>query len=190
MITMSNIEEMLEYNRSFVSDKQYEEFATTKYPDKKILIIACMDTRLTELLPAAMNFKNGDIKIIKNAGALITSPFGSVMRSVLVAIYELGVEEIYVVGHYDCGVQGLSPASLIQKMLDKGISQEAIDMVEYCGVDVEDWLKGFDSVEDSVMDTMDSIRSHPFMPEGIGVHGFIIDPETGRLDQVAEAALE
>ena len=75
-----------------------------------------MDTRLTELLPAALNFKNGDIKIIKNAGAVITHPFGSVMRSLLVAIYQLEIEEILIIGHYDCGMQGLEPSELIEKI--------------------------------------------------------------------------
>ncbi len=45
------------------------------------------------------------MKIIKNAGGVVTNPFGSVIRSLLVAIIELGVEEIMVIGHTDCGVQ-------------------------------------------------------------------------------------
>ena len=61
-----------------------------------------MDTRLTELLPAALGIKNGDVKIIKNAGAIISHPFGSVIRSLLVAIYELGVYEVMIFGHTDC----------------------------------------------------------------------------------------
>ena len=36
-----------------------------------------MDTRLTELLPAALGLKNGDAKIIKNAGGLVISAFDS-----------------------------------------------------------------------------------------------------------------
>ena len=62
------IDELLEYNRGFVDKKGYEKFITNKYPDKKIAIVSCMDTRLIELLPAALGIKNGDVKIIKNAG--------------------------------------------------------------------------------------------------------------------------
>ena len=47
------IEEMLAYNREFVRSKGYEKFQTSKYLDKKIAILTCMDTRLVELLPAA-----------------------------------------------------------------------------------------------------------------------------------------
>lgn len=85
---MNKLHEMLEYNQQFVKDKEYEKFITTKYPNKKIVILSCMDTRLTELLPRALNIKNGDAKIIKNAGAVVTHPFGSIMRSIIVAIYQ------------------------------------------------------------------------------------------------------
>ena len=51
------------------------------------------------MLPAALGLKNGDAKIIKNAGGLVISVFDSAMRSLIVAIYELGVEEIMVVAH-------------------------------------------------------------------------------------------
>ena len=88
------IEEMLAYNREFVKNEGYKEYITNKYPDKKIAILSCMDTRLTALLPAALGIKNGDVKMIKNAGGVISHPFGSVIRSLLVAIFELGVEEI------------------------------------------------------------------------------------------------
>jgi carbonic anhydrase len=79
------INEILKYNKEFVANKGYEKFVTNKYPDKKIAVISCMDTRLTELLPAAMGIKNGDVKMIKNAGGIISHPFGSVIRSLLVA---------------------------------------------------------------------------------------------------------
>ena len=93
------IDELLEYNRAFVGKKGYEKYLTNKYPDKKIAIVTCMDTRLVELIPAALGLKNGDVKMIKNAGGTITHPFGSVMRSLLVGIYELGVEEVMIIGH-------------------------------------------------------------------------------------------
>ena len=95
------IDELLEYNKKFVESKKYENFKTSKYPDKKIAILTCMDTRLVELIPAALGIKNGDVKMIKNAGGMVTNPFGSVVRSLLIGIVELGVEEVMVIGHTD-----------------------------------------------------------------------------------------
>lgn len=59
---MSKLEEIIKYNESFVGNKDYQEYVTTKIPKKKMAILSCMDTRLTELLPKAMNIKNGDAK--------------------------------------------------------------------------------------------------------------------------------
>ena len=73
-----------------------------------------------ELLPAALGIKNGDVKLIKNAGGVITHPYGSVMRSILVGILELGVEEVMVIAHTDCGVQGMDGGELIEKLIERG----------------------------------------------------------------------
>ena len=113
------IEEILKYNEQFVASKGYEKYLTSKYPDKKLAILSCMDTRLTELLPAALGLKNGDAKLIKNAGGLVISPFDSAMRSLLVAIYELGVEEIMVIAHSNCGACHMNGQQMKELMLKR-----------------------------------------------------------------------
>lgn len=175
------IEEILAYNKKFVEEKGYEKYAASKYPNKKIAILTCMDTRLVELLPAALGLKNGDVKIIKNAGGVVTSPFGSVIRSLLVAIIELGVEEIMVIGHTDCGVQHIDSEMMIHHMKERGISQESIDLMKYCGINFEEWLAGFETVEQSVRNTVDTIRNHPLIPSDIRIGGYVIDTVTGEL---------
>lgn len=47
------------------------------------------------------------------------------MRSVLVAVYELRANEIFVVGHHDCGMSHLDPAKTIEKMVARGIARES-----------------------------------------------------------------
>src|SRR5256714_11254573 len=105
---MSLITEILSHNESFVAEKAYEQFRTDRFPDKKLVIVTCMDTRLTELLPRAMNVRNGDAKLIKNAGAIVSHPFGSVMRSILVAVYALAPAEGAIARHHSCGMPGRS----------------------------------------------------------------------------------
>jgi len=181
---MDRIGEMLAFNKKFVKDKRYLQYKTTKFPDKKIAVLSCMDTRLTELLPAALNFKNGDVKIIKNAGAVVSHPFGSVMRSLMIAVYELGVEDIVVIGHHNCGMRGMKASKIIKKMSGRNITKEKLDFVRSCGIDIEKWLAGFDCAADSVRETVNNIKHHPLLPGDIRVSGFIIDPETGGLDKV------
>jgi len=72
------IDQIIAYNKDFVEQKGYEKYLTDKYPDKggtrdvdnivggyQLAVLSCMDTRLTELLPAALGLKNVDAKIIK-----------------------------------------------------------------------------------------------------------------------------
>ena len=67
------IEEIIKYNENFVASKAYEKYLTSKYPDKKLAILSCMDTRLTELLPAALGLKNGDAKLILSTQPCVVS---------------------------------------------------------------------------------------------------------------------
>ncbi|MGM9803274.1 MAG: beta-class carbonic anhydrase [Muribaculaceae bacterium] len=178
------IDDILNFNRNFVANKDYVPYQTTKYPDKKIAIVSCMDTRLTELLLAALGLKNGDVKLIKNAGGVVSSPFDSTVRSLLVGVYELGVEDIMIIGHTDCGAQHLDAQEMINLMLSKGISQDHIDMMRYCGIDFENWLSGFESSEAAVRESVSLVRHHPLIPETVGVRGFVIDSVTGELTEV------
>ena len=178
------MEELLKFNEAFVAEGDYVQYNTSKYPDKKLAVVACMDARLTELLPAAMGLKKGDVALIKTAGGIIFSAFGSVMRSLLVAVYELEVEEIAVVGHYDCGIQGLELEPTLEKMLKRGVQQDDIDLISLCGVDMNAWLRGFTDPHTAVRASMKVLLTHPLMPKDVAVHGFVMDPATGRLDQV------
>lgn len=179
------IEEILDFNKLFVANKSYEPFITSKYPDKQLAILSCMDTRLTELLPAALGLKNGDAKIIKNAGGVISHPFGSVVRSLLIAIVELHVTEIMIIGHTDCGVQNLDPNLMLEHLKERGISVDNIDMLKNSGIDLDAWLKGFDTSEASVTDAVNLLIKHPLIPKDVIIRGFIMDSTTGALTPVS-----
>lgn len=179
---MSLLQDIMAYNKDFVIEKKYEQYQSGKFPDKRLVILSCMDTRLVELLPKAMNIGNGDVKIIKNAGATIIHPFGSITRSLIVAIYELNADEIMVIGHKDCGMGSTEPKKIIQKMVERGIPERRIDVLKYSGYDLEEWLRGFDCVADNVTHSCEMIANHPLIPRNIPVHGLVIDPTTGELE--------
>ena len=179
------IDQIIEYNKTFVANKGYEQYVTDKYPSKKLAVLSCMDTRLTELLPAALGLKNGDAKIIKNAGGLVISPFDSALRSLVVAVYELGVEEIMVVAHSNCGACHMSFDHFHHEMNQRGVTDETLDTIRRCGVDLDQWLEGFKDTPESVRKTVETIKTHPLMPRDITVRGFIIDSTTGALEEIA-----
>ncbi len=178
------IDEILKFNEAFVENKGYEEHVTDKFPKRKLAILTCMDTRLTLLLPAALGLKNGDAKIIKNAGALILHPYDSAMRSLLVAAYELGVEDIMVIAHTNCGACHMNYAEMSEGMLARGITRETLNKLSQDGIDLKAWFEGFHDTEASVKRTVENIVSHPLISKEIKVYGFIIDSVTGKLTKV------
>jgi len=180
------LNEILEFNENFVEKREYEKYETTKFPNKRMVILTCMDTRLLELLPKALNLGNGDAKIIKDAGGLVSHPFGSVMRSILIALYQLKAQEVLVIAHYDCGMSGLKAEPVIENMKERGISEETFDTLNYSGIDIKKWLHGFDNVTESVEHSVGIIKNHPLMPKDVPVHGLVIDPKTGKLDLIVD----
>lgn len=186
---MSELSEILTYNQHFVETGEYEKYFTNKYPGRELAILSCMDARIIELLPNALGLKNGDAKLIKNAGALVTHPWGSVMRSLLVAVFELKVKEIMVIAHHDCGMRGLNAEEFLQRVHDSNIPDDRIETLRNAGIDLDGWLTGFDDVEDSVRHTVELIRKHPLMPDNIAIHGLVIHPTTGKLNLIVDGSL-
>ncbi|SDL92279.1 beta-class carbonic anhydrase [Sediminibacillus halophilus] len=183
---MKLLEEILAHNEKFVGNQDYEKYQTDKFPNKRAVIISCMDTRLVELLPQSMNIGNGDAKVIKTAGAIVGDPFGSVMQSILVAVYELKADEVFVVGHHNCGMSSLNAEAMLDKVKERGVSEETLATLEHSGVNLDQFLQGFDRVEDSVKHSVETIKHHPMLPSDVPVHGLVIAPDTGKLDVVVD----
>ena len=177
------IDQILAYNARFVAEKGYEPYVTDKYPAKKLAVLTCMDTRLTELLPKALGLRKGDAKIIKNAGGLVLSETDSARRSLLVGIYELGVREVMVIHHSTCGACHISYGEFKPHMQERGIPEEVLAHWEAKGIAA--WLEGFHDTEASVRKTVDAIVNHPLVPRDVTVRGFIIDSVTGALTEVS-----
>ena len=183
---MSELSKILAYNEKFVESEQYAAFSTSKYPERRLAVLSCMDTRIVELIYAALGVKNGDVKMIRNAGGLVSHPWGSVMRSLLIAVLELRVGEIMVIGHFDCGMKELSADEMLEAAVARGIPPDRIETLRHAGVDLDGWFKGFSDVQESVRQTVRNIRQHPLMPADVAVHGLVIHPATGRLTLVVD----
>ena len=112
------------------------------------------------------------------------------MRSIIVAVYELNADEVFVVGHHDCGMSYVDPSEAIKKMKEKGISTETIDTIEKAGINLQQWLYGFDSVEDSVKASVQTVKNHPLLPKNVPVHGLVNNPETEKFFGVYASSSE
>lgn len=180
------LEDMLTFNKQFVEGREYEKYRSDSIPNKKMVIFTCMESRLVELLPKALNIHNGDVKMVKNAGAIIRKPFDSIIKSLLVAVYNLKAEQIIVIGHHECGMSNVDTHALLDNMKAKGISEETLNAIDYAGIDVHQEFHGFETVEESINQSVDIIRNHPLLPDYVKVHGLVIDPDTGKVDIVSK----
>lgn len=184
---MNILEQILQANKSFIKNLPSESLRTyspsSKFPNRRLAIFTCMDTRLVEFLEPALGIGRGEAKIIKNAGNTITGPFEATIRSLIVSIFELGVNEVIVIGHYDCGVAHTSSQELTGKMLARGIAPEAIKMVEG---ELEQWLDKFHHPVENVEQAVDKIRTNPLIPDDVPIHGLMFDPGTGEIEVVVD----
>ena len=182
---MQVLEQVLAANQTFtknLSDQFVHYFSEpSKMPKRQLAIFTCMDTRLVDFLEPAMGIKRGEAKVIKNAGNSVTGPFEATIRSLIVGIFELGVKEVFVIGHLDCGVSHTTSQGLTEKMLARGISPDAIKMIEK---ELEDWLDHFHHPINNVKEVVDKIRKNPLIPKDVPIHGLMFNPHTGELKVV------
>lgn len=179
------IDEIIKYNDSFVNSGFYKPFNSNRYPRKRIAILTCMDTRLVELLPAALGIHNGDVKLIKNAGGLILDPYDNTIRSLLIAILEFGVEEIMVIGHTGSDTASISADRIITHLIQRGIKRETIQNLKEQGFDLKNWFQGVDNTKSSIHKSVEILKEHPLIPAGVKIRGFVMDISCGRLNPIA-----
>ena len=177
---MSLLDSVLEANRMFVRPGAFPPLP--KNPKKQFAIFTCMDTRLVEFLEPAMGIRRGDAKVIKNAGNTLVDPLhGGVIRSLVAAIFMLGVEEVFVIGHEDCGMSSVDPKRLKADMIARGIDAGAIESLV---PDLAQWLGAFCCPQDNVANVAGKIRSNPLIPRDVPIHGLIFCPNDGHLEVV------
>ncbi len=184
---MSILSDILSANESFCEnppiDYTEEDHYQSKLPQKQVAVITCMDTRLVNFLEPALGLSRGDAKVIKTAGNSVTGVFDGTIRSLMVCIYELGVKEVLVIGHHECGMAKTTSQSLTEAMLSRGVPKEAIHMIDK---ELREWADEFHHPEQNVVDTVEAIRLNPLIPKDVPVHGLMFHPRTGRLDVIID----
>lgn len=180
--------QVMNANTQFVADHGLygggEE--VSKYPKRNLAVLTCMDTRLLDFLEPAMGLQRGEAKIIKVAGNTAFEEFDSVIGSLMVAIYELHVHDIIVMGHDDCGMLKTTAASLCQKMADAGIGAAQIEAVR---PQLQAWADPIANIDQSVRQTVQRLRQNPNLPQQqITIYGMVIHPHSGEIRVVDDAS--
>jgi carbonic anhydrase len=187
---MSDIrEEVLNANRAYASAFG-DKGKLAMPPARRFAILTCMDARLDPAKFAGL--AEGDAHVIRNAGGRASD---DAIRSLVISHKLLGTREWFVIHHTNCGMEvftnevmrdllagSLETASLeggAWRNTGKGPGSRAGDYIE--------WLAIKDQAQ-SVINDVERIKSHPLVPAGIAVYGYIYDVATGRLNEVAGAA--
>lgn len=166
---MSVIEDVLRANERFI-----QTFTPITAPAARSLaVVACMDYRIP--MEQALGLKTGDAYIIRNAGGIITE---DTLRSLLIAHHRLGVREIMIINHTECGMVTFQ---------DEQFREELEQKTGTLAVTPEQF-HAFHDPEKNVRVQIKKLRSHPWMPKDIPVWGFIYDVKTGKLIPVPEEA--
>jgi carbonic anhydrase len=136
-------------------------------PTRHTAVVCCMDARI-DLFPL-LGLRLGESHIIRNAGGIVTD---DVLRSLALSQRKLGTREVMVVHHTNCGLHGLDDDALLDE-----IEAEV-------GTRPPFRFGAFDDLDESVRESVERVRSAPFVPYRDVVRGFVVDVATGRLRPV------
>ena len=133
----------------------------------KVAVVACMDNRLD--VTRLLGLENGDAYVIRNAGGILTD---DVRRSLAIAQNALGVQEIVLIHHTDCGMSGLQDQPF------------ADSLAESTGLRPTWRPGGFASAEADLREMLAGLAADPHVPGGETARGFIYSVEDGTLTEV------
>lgn len=154
------LQEILTNNHEFLANNKCTK-EISKYPQKKFALLTCMDTRLVELINKALGIHRGDAKIIQNAGTSLIGEMGETVKSLLLTIYVFDIKEIFIVGHYDCGVALTSSKDILHNMRSRGVSEQQLKLIEK---DFQVWLDPYTDPAKNVLTVIKNLRQILLFP--------------------------
>lgn len=164
---MSATDDVLRANQLYSLTFSHKHLSRS--PQRKLAVLTCMDARID--VETVLGLKAGDAHILRNAGGLVTE---DILRSLILSHHLLGMEEVMIVGHTRCGMMGFKDEEL--KVRLREATGAAVVSPQSFGA--------FESLEESVRDQVQKVRTHPWLKSLASIRGFFYDVETGRLTEV------
>jgi carbonic anhydrase len=145
----------------------FQPVAAAGVARRGLALVTCMDSRIDPL--AMLGLQPGDAKILRNAGARVTD---DVMRTLVLAVYLLGVERVMVVAHTGCRMAGGTEDDVHESITASG-GPDTTSLSFLTTTDQEQALRS----------DVGRITAWPYLPD-VTVGGFIYDLQTGRLNRI------
>lgn len=163
---MPVLEEVLSANGTYAIE--FDKGSLAMPPARRFAILTCMDARID---PArALGLEEGDAHVIRNAGGLATD---DAIRSLVISHHLLGTQEVFVIGHSDCGMLTFSNDELRSSLRERqGVDASHLD------------FQPFPDCSARVAASVRRIRESGLLPESYVAHAFLYDVATGRLERV------
>lgn len=165
---MSVLEEIVSANDEYATE--FDKGELSMPPARKFAVLTCMDARID---PAqALGLEEGDAHVIRNAGGLASD---DAIRSLVISHHLLGTQEVFVIGHSDCGMLTFSNDDLRSTLEERqGIDASHLD------------FQPFGDCPQRVVASARRIRESALLPDDFGVHAFLYHVESGKLEALAE----
>jgi carbonic anhydrase len=164
---MSIIDNALAANLNYA--KTYDS-ALGKRPAPKIVVVTCMDPRLSDL-PGILGLPQADIDVIRTGGPAVTE---DVLSELVVSTRVLGSKEILLLNHTGCGFTTFTDEELNAK-LSRSTGDDSPAPMRFFS---------YNDPEENTREQIQKVRSHPWIAKDIPVRGCVFDVETGLLREV------
>jgi carbonic anhydrase len=158
---------LVEANEQYAA--QFTDPGMDARPVLQVAVVACMDARID--LHKALGLSLGDCHTIRNAGGVVTD---DVIRSLTISQRALGTRSVVLIHHTGCGMEGLGED--FRHDLEMEVGQRPTWAVE-----------GFRNADQDVRQSMQRVRTSPFLLHTDDIRGFVFDVKTGQLHEVDPA---
>jgi len=168
--TMSSaVDAVVERNRKYAA--QFTHAGLPGRPPRlRLAVLTCLDCRLH--VPELLGLDLGDAHILRNAGGVVTE---DVLRSVIISYHIGGTRELMIINNTKCGMLTFKGEDLASRLRAE-TGKVPISPARFLT---------FTDLEENVREQIRKLRSHPWIPESLGVRGFIYDVDAGRLAEVS-----
>ncbi|OBW56306.1 carbonic anhydrase [Bacillus cereus] len=155
--------------------------------NKKVLLLTDIEHGIEPTIQQVTNIQQENMLTIHSYDSVIVHPYGDIMRSIIIAIYQENVKEIFVVGIED------KKTSSVNLQTQRDFIKDKIEldylfkncMPEFASGSLNQWLSGKKNVSENIEKSIDMIRHHPLVPSNVKVRGFRID-RTGEKEVVVK----
>ncbi len=156
---------------------------------KKALFVIGMDYKWEEKLYQTTNISPENMLILRVYGPAILAPYGDLMRTIILAVHQEDIDEIFVVGTKDDRENTVDMQNLVNRMYENEGLKSQIKVMDYLfkystpkfpKETIREWLEG-DEIQESVQKSIQVIRKHPLVPPYVRVQGLLLNEKNEEL---------